>query len=266
MGAADRIICAVDTHEQETADRLVAATGDHVGGLKLGLEFFLAHGQAGVRRTVGGRRLFLDLKLHDIPNTVVGGLRSVLSLQPWFLTLHTAGGREMMRRAADAARSAAVDEASRTRLLGVTVLTSLGDGDLSATGQRGPVLDQVLRLAGLARESELDGVIASPHEVEAVRAECGSDFLIVTPGVRPAWAAADDQKRVMSPAEAIAAGADYLVIGRPITRATDPAAAVRRIVDEIEATGSAAAPGAAPGAATGASTGVSTGAGMGADR
>ncbi len=234
IGAADRIICAIDTHDQAVAESLGGRVGSRVGGLKLGLEFFLAHGQTGVRRTVGDSRLFLDLKLHDIPNTVVGGLRSVLTLRPWFLTLHAAGGGEMMRRAAEAALAAADGEA-RTKLLGVTVLTSLGDADLAATGQSRPVLDQVLRLERLARESGLDGGIASPHEVAAVRAECGPDFLIVTPGVRPAWSAMDDQKRVMSPAEAVAAGADYLVIGRPITRADDPRAAVHRIVEEIEA-------------------------------
>jgi orotidine-5'-phosphate decarboxylase len=206
IGAAERIICAIDTHDQAVAESLGGRVGGRVGGLKLGLEFFLAH----------------------------GGLRSVLTLRPWFLTLHAAGGGEMMRRAAEAAKAAADGEA-RTRLLGVTVLTSLGDADLAATGQSRPVLDQVLRLARLARESGLDGVIASPHEVAAVRAECGPDFLIVTPGVRPAWSAMDDQKRVMSPAEAVAAGADYLVIGRPITRADDPRAAVHRIVEEIEA-------------------------------
>ena len=234
IDAANRIICAVDTHDAAQAESLVAQVGGTVGGLKLGLEFFLAHGQSGVRRTTGASRLFLDLKLHDIPNTVVGGLRAVLPLKPWFLTIHTAGGAEMMRRAAAAAVEAAESDAARTRLLGVTVLTSLGDSDLRATGQGGRVGDQVLRLARLAKESGLDGVTASPHEVAAVRAECGRDFLIVTPGVRPAWAAADDQKRVMSPAEALAAGADYLVIGRPITQADDPAAAVRRIVGEIE--------------------------------
>lgn len=235
--AADRIFCAVDTHDDAAAAALVAAVGDAVGGIKLGLEFFLAHGQAGVRRVAAGRRLFLDLKLHDIPNTVVGGLRAVLPLRPAFLTLHTIGGGEMMRRAADAAADDAArsEDGLRTKLLGVTVLTSLGDTDLDATGQTPPVADQVRRLARLAQESRLDGVVASPHEVATLRAECGPDFLIVTPGVRPAWAAADDQKRVMSPAEAIGAGADYLVIGRPITRAAKPAEAVARIAAEIDA-------------------------------
>ena len=235
IAAADRILFAVDTHEASVAESLVAAVGGTVGGLKLGLEFFLAHGQAGVRRAAGNHRLFLDLKLHDIPNTVVGGLKAVLPLRPRFLTLHAAGGAEMMRRAAATAAEAGWSDDDRTKLLGVTVLTSLGDADLNATGQSGPVADQVLRLARLAREGGLDGVIASPHEVAAVRAECGPDFLIVTPGVRPAWAAMDDQKRVMSPAEAVAAGADYVVIGRPIAKAADPAQAARRIVAEIEA-------------------------------
>src|SRR3546814_2377398 len=134
--AAERIFCAVDTHDTAVAESLVADVGGAVGGIKLGLEFFLAHGQAGVRRAAGGRRLFLDLKLHDIPNTVVGGMRAVLPLEPWFLTVHTVGGAEMMRKAAAAAaEDAAVAGRQRTRLLGVTVLTSLGDADLDEIGR-----------------------------------------------------------------------------------------------------------------------------------
>jgi orotidine-5'-phosphate decarboxylase len=148
------------------------------------------------------------------------------------LTIHCAGGAAMMRAAVEAARDAAQGR-RRMKLIGVTVLTSLDDADLAATGQRGPALEQVRRLAMLAREAGLDGVVCSPHEVAMVRAACGDGFLLVTPGIRPAGAAVADQKRVMGPREALAAGADYLVIGRPISEAPDPAAAARAIGEEI---------------------------------
>lgn len=233
---ADRVFCAVDTADELIAAGLTDRLADTVGGIKLGLEFFLANGPAAVARVAHGRRLFLDLKLHDIPNTVASGVRSVAPLQPFCLTLHAAGGAAMLRAAAAAAKEAA--EAAglqRMRLLGVTVLTSLAEGDLAAVGQVGPIADQVLRLADLSRECGLDGIVCSPHEVSELRARCGAGFLLVTPGVRPSWAAADDQQRIMSPAEAVAAGADYLVIGRPITRDRDPAAAAGRIVQELAA-------------------------------
>ena len=234
--AASRIFCAIDTDDADAALALARRVGGSVGGLKLGLEFFLAHGPAAVRQVADERPLFLDLKLHDIPNTVAGGVRAVTPLRPAFLTLHAAGGAEMMRRAAAAATETA-DRLGvpRPKLLGVTVLTSLEADDLAQLGQAGAVADQVRRLATLAQECGLDGVVASPQEVAMLRATCGPDLTLVIPGVRPTWAAADDQKRVMTPAEAVAAGADYLVIGRPITRADDPAAAAARIAAEIEA-------------------------------
>lgn len=233
---ADRVFCAVDTADEPVAADLAGRLAEVVGGVKLGLEFFLANGPAAVARVAAGRRLFLDLKLHDIPNTVAAGVRSVAPLQPFCLTLHASGGEAMLKAAAAAAKQAAADGGSpRMRLLGVTVLTSLGEPDLARLGQVGPIADQVRRLAELSRECGLDGVVCSPHEVADLRARCGPDFLLVTPGVRPTWAATDDQQRVMSPAEAVAAGADYLVIGRPITRNPDPAAAAARIVRELAA-------------------------------
>jgi orotidine-5'-phosphate decarboxylase len=222
------ILCAIDTNEIARAEALIAATAGAVGGVKLGLEFFAAHGPAGIRTAAAGQRnVFLDLKLHDIPNTVAGAVKSCLALDPLLLTLHCAGGPAMMRAAAEARGNA------RTRLLGVTVLTSLDDSDLAATGQNGPAAAQVKRLALLAQASGLDGVVCSPQEVAMLRATCRKDFLLVVPGIRPAGAAAQDQKRVQTPRDAITAGADYLVIGRPITEAPDPQAGARAILAEI---------------------------------
>ena len=184
-----------------------------------------------------GRPLFLDLKLHDIPNTVAGAVRSVVALEPHYLTIHTAGGLAMMR----AAREAAEEEAARQgvaapNLLGVTVLTSLDEVELARQGVAGAAREQVLRLAGLAREAGLAGVIASPHEIEALRAEHGAGFDIVVPGIRPASGESSgkgDQARVATPADAARAGATALVVGRPITQAPDPLAAARAIAGEI---------------------------------
>lgn len=225
------IFCAIDTPEKARAAALARALGGVVN-LKLGLEFFAANGPAAVREVAAEAPLFLDLKLHDIPNTVAGAVRAAAMLEPLLLTLHAAGGAAMMRAAAEAATQAAQGR-RRMKLLGVTVLTSLDDSDLAATGQRGPAGEQVRRLALLARDSGLDGVVCSPHEVATLRQACGEGFLLVVPGIRPAGAAAGDQKRVMGPRAALAAGADYLVIGRPITAAPDPAAAARAILAEI---------------------------------
>ena len=230
LDPVQRIFVAIDKMSLADAHADVARLRARAGGLKLGLEFFLANGPQGVRAVAGPTPLFLDLKLHDIPNTVAGGVRSAALLGPRFLTIHTAGGEAMMRAAAESAKAAG---SSRPRLLGITVLTSLDDGDLSAVGQRGPVADQAKRLSALAQRSGLDGVVCSAHEVAALRRECGSEFLLVVPGIRPTWAVSDDQKRIVTPAEAVACGADYLVIGRPITRSDDPAAALERIAGEI---------------------------------
>ena len=222
------ILCAIDTPDLARASALVTALVGAVGGVKLGLEFFAAHGPEGVHRVAGtATDVFLDLKLHDIPYTVAGAVRAALPLDPLFLTLHATGGEAMMRAAVEARG------ARRTKLLGVTVLTSLDETDLAATGQAGPVAEQVRRLALLAQAAGFDGVVCSPQEVAMLRTACGKDFLLVVPGIRPAGTALGDQKRVQTPRDAVAAGADYLVIGRPITAADDPAAATRAILDEL---------------------------------
>ncbi len=232
----DRIFVALDTRDPGRAADLARALAGEVGGIKIGKEFFTAQGPDGVRAVAGGARLFLDLKFHDIPNTVAGALRAVVGLRPFMVNVHASGGRAMMRAAAEAAREAADELAvARPLVLGVTVLTSLDEADLVAVGQRGPPGDQVARLARLAQASGLDGVVCGPREIAALRAACGPDFVLVVPGIRPGWAAAGDQKRTMTPAEAVAAGADYLVIGRPITGAADPLAAARRILADSAA-------------------------------
>jgi orotidine-5'-phosphate decarboxylase len=225
------VIVAIDTPDAAVARALIAQVAGAVGAVKIGLEFCAANGPRAAKDAASGAELFLDLKLHDIPNTVAGAVRAVAPLEPLLLTLHAAGGAAMMRAAADAARAAATGR-RRMKLLAITVLTSLDEADLASVGQHGPLADQARRLALLAQDSSLDGVVCSPHEVALLRAACGRDFLLVVPGIRPAGAAQGDQKRVMTPREAVAAGADYIVIGRPIIAAPDPAAAARAIVAE----------------------------------
>lgn len=229
-----RVFVAIDTQDIAEAVKLARALLNTVGGLKLGKEFFTAHGPDGVRTVAKGQQLLLDLKFHDIPNTVAGAVRAAVRLRPFMLTIHALGGLAMIEAAVRAAREAAESlEASKPLLLGVTVLTSLDEQDLEATGQRGPVPQQVLRLAELAQAGGCDGVICSPQEVATLRDAMGPEFLLVVPGVRPTWAKGQDQKRVMGPAEAMAAGADYLVVGRPITQAADRLAAAKRIAAEL---------------------------------
>jgi orotidine-5'-phosphate decarboxylase len=240
------VYCAVDTTDLPHAAKLIRAVagGPHpaVGGIKLGLEFFLAHGASGVRSAfpaparATGIGFFLDLKLHDIPNTVAGGIRAVIELEPTFITIHTAGGPAMMKAAAETATMEAKRlGVARPKLLGVTVLTSLDKSDLEATGVAAAPSDQVLRLAALARQSGLDGVVCSPLEIAALRKACGADFVLMVPGIRPAGAATGDQKRVMTPKEAVTLGANHLVIGRPITEAADPDTAAQAIARELGA-------------------------------
>jgi len=228
------IFVAVDTIDLAEAKVRAKQLAGAVGGIKLGLEFFVAHGPEGIRAVMqecAGLPLFLDLKLHDIPNTVAGGVRAAAALKPRYLTIHTSGGPAMLRAAAD---EAAKFGAARPRLLGVTVLTSMAEDDLAAVGfARRAMSEQVEAMARLAKANGLDGVICSPHEVAALRRAMGPDFVLMVPGVRPAGSDAGDQKRVMTPADAMKAGATHLVIGRPICQAADPVAAARKIGAEL---------------------------------
>lgn len=232
MKPANPIFCAIDTPDLGKAQKLAAELQGHVGGLKLGLEFYMAHGPEGFRAIAAKTSLplFLDVKLHDIPNTVAGAISSLLPLKPTFITIHTSGGPAMMKAAVDAAAKVG---AARPKLLGVTVLTSLDAKDLEAVGQDIHTKNQVLRLAKLAKDNGLDGVVCSPEEVEVLRKALGPDFILMVPGIRPSWATAGDQKRVMTPKEAVGAGATYLVIGRPITGAENPAEAAERVLEEL---------------------------------
>jgi orotidine-5'-phosphate decarboxylase len=230
-----RLFCAIDTPSLEAAEKLARELAGVVGGFKLGLEFFSANGPEGVRTIAAhGAPIFLDLKLHDIPNTVAGTVRALMRLNVAFLTLHAAGGRAMLEAAVKASEEAADNLAiSRPRLLGVTVMTSLDEDDLRDVGQDPTPEHQVDRLAFLAHDSGLDGVVCSAQEIAHLRRRYGQHIVLMVPGIRPAWTTQDDQKRITTPAEAVALGADYLVIGRPITRATDPAEAARRIAAEL---------------------------------
>lgn len=231
MKPTDRIFVALDTTSVDEAVALAERLRGLVGGVKLGKEFFTANGPQGVARAAArGMPLFLDLKFHDIPNTVAGAVKASLPLRPFLLDVHAAGGGAMMRAAAEAARSAG---AERPLMLAVTVLTSMGPEDLAEIGVAGAVQDQVVRLATLARDSGMDGVVCSAREIGPLRAALGPGFKLVVPGIRPAWAATGDQKRVMTPKEAVDLGADYLVIGRPITGDPDPVAAAKRIAEEL---------------------------------
>ena len=235
MTPKDRIYCALDTPDLATACDLANALAGHVGGMKLGLEFFSACGPDGFRKVAEtGMPIFLDLKLHDIPNTVASTVAALVPLAPSIMTIHTGGGPAMMRAAGDAAsESAEKAGVARPAIIGVTVLTSLDDGDLARMGVGDGVGGQAMRLAELARDSHLDGIVCSPQEVEAIREECGEDFMLVVPGIRPEGVGADDQKRIMTPRQAVSEGADILVIGRPITRASDPVAAVVAIAQSM---------------------------------
>jgi orotidine-5'-phosphate decarboxylase len=225
MTDAERLIVAIDTTEPARAAALARAVAPHCGMFKLGLEFFAANGPAGVRG-IDGRPIFLDLKLHDIPNTVAGAVRGVLALAPRMLTLHAAGGAAMIAAARDAAEVAGP---ARPMLLAVTVLTSLDAAALAATGVADGPAHQVVRLGRLAIEAGADGLVCSAHEIAALRDALGSAVKLVVPGIRPAGAQAGDQARTMTPRQAIDAGADWIVVGRPITGAADPAQAAVRL-------------------------------------
>ena len=236
----NKLILALDVKTQREAEGLVDLLRGKVGAFKIGMQLFTAHGPPVIDMVQGkGEKVFLDLKFHDIPNTVAGAVAEACKLGVFMVNLHASGGSEMMSAAAHAATRAA-DESGQPRrrpfLLAVTVLTSLNQAILKEElAIQRPLGDQVVHWARMAREAGLDGVVASPQEIREIRAACGKDFLIVTPGVRPTWAAAGDQKRVMTPKEAVEAGADYIVVGRPILAAPDPAAAAASILREMGA-------------------------------
>jgi orotidine-5'-phosphate decarboxylase len=227
-----RLIAAIDTADRTRAAAMAQAVASHCGLVKLGLEYFLAHGPAGLI-AAGGAPVFLDLKLHDIPNTVAGAVRSLLPLNVDMLTVHASGGGAMVAAAAKAAAEAAAPP----KILAVTVLTSMDAAALAETGVAGGTTQQVLRLARLALDNGADGLVCSAHEIAPLRDAFGAKPILVVPGIRPAGSATNDQARVMTPEQAVRAGADYLVVGRPIFSAPDPAAAAAAIAASIAGLG-----------------------------
>ncbi len=231
------IICAIDTPGFDSATSLTNKVHSSVGAIKLGLEFFTRHGTDGIQKLAKtipevqqkALPLFLDLKFHDIPNTVAGAVRATQGINAFMMTVHAAGGTAMLK----AAKEAANELKLKPMIIAVTVLTSLDQDDMSSIGITHSVSDQVRKLADLAQKSGVDGVVCSPHEIEVLRKQCGKDFKLVVPGIRPAGSTNDDQKRVMTPKEAMDAGASYLVIGRPITEAENPQAAAESILNSL---------------------------------
>lgn len=228
----ERLIVALDVSTAAAAQKMVAAVGESASIYKVGMQLYTAEGPRIVRDLIAsGRKVFLDLKFHDIPNTVASAVREAAALGVHMLTVHGSGGSKMLQAAADAAKSTV---GGAPMVLAVTVLTSMDQNDLNAAGVTGKVADQVVRLARIAIESGCGGVVASVQEAALLRTELGSGFAIVTPGIRPAGAAIGDQARVATPAEAIAAGATHIVVGRPITAASDPACAAKEILAEMK--------------------------------
>ena len=231
----NRLIAALDFHTIDDAKNLVTTLGDSVSFYKVGMELFYAVGPDIVRwLKAQDKKIFLDLKLHDIPNTVAQGLCSLLELGADVMNIHASGGFTMMKTAADKLKLRA-DQlgVERPKLIAVTVLTSINDSDWQGLGYKNAINDQVVNLAKLAAKAGLDGVVASPREAKSIREACGNDFLIITPGIRPAGASVDDQSRIETPAAALKNGANYLVIGRPIRAANDPKAAALAIIEEM---------------------------------
>ncbi len=228
----DRLIVALDVSSAAQARQVVQTLGEAISTYKIGKQLFTAEGPGIVRDLVSsGRKVFLDLKFHDIPNTVGAAVRSAAELGVSMLTVHASGGSKMLKAAVDAANASH----AKPMVLAVTVLTSLSDSELQEIGVSGNVLAQVLRLGALALSAGCGGLVASAHEARELRRELGDGFEIVTPGVRPAGSAVGDQARVLTPAEAIQAGATRLVVGRPITEASDPRLAASAIASEIQA-------------------------------
>jgi len=234
--ADDRLIMALDVHRMEDVKTLVEGLGDSVNFYKVGMELFYSVGASVVTHLKErGKKVFFDLKLHDIPNTVGGGLCSLMDLGADILNVHAGGGFTMMRTAAERLREGAAKKGVPCpKLIAVTVLTSINSEDWEGLGQTSNIKGQVILLAKLAQKAGLDGVVASPEEAALIRESCGGDFLIVTPGIRPAWASTDDQSRISTPAAALRNGATHLVVGRPIRAAADPKEAAERILAEMK--------------------------------
>ncbi len=235
MQPKERIIIALDTSDESQALGWVRQLGSNCGAFKVGMQLYAAAGPQILRKIRDlGREIFLDLKLHDIPTTVAKATEALISLEPLMLNYHALGGREMLRKAAEAARTSCHKKGLRCpRLLGVTILTSHDQASLNEMNLRTPLPDQVRLLAQMAHDASLDGVVASPLEVQIVKDACGKSFLVVTPGIRPMSASPDDQSRTMTPSQALSAGVDYMVIGRPVTHAPDPEAALEGIVQSL---------------------------------
>ena len=224
-----RLIVALDVSTAAAAQKIVAAVGDSALTYKVGMQLYTAEGPQVVRDLVAsGRRVFLDLKYHDIPNTVGSAVSEAAKLGVSMLTVHASGSAKMLRAATDAAKAR-----PGMLVLAVTVLTSMDENDLETIGMQGSVAESVVRLAGIALANGCQGIVTSAREASRVRAELGNEFAIVTPGVRPAGSSVGDQKRVVTPAEAITAGASHIVVGRPITDAADPAAEARAILGQM---------------------------------
>ena len=233
----DQLLVALDVETPDAARALANTLRGAVGGFKIGKQLFTSSGPSIVEELVArGDRVFLDLKFHDIPNTVAGAVAAATRLGVWMVNVHASGGSAMMQAAREAAdREAARRARPAPLVIAVTMLTSLNDADAQAVGFGHSVTEQVERLAALAQAAGLDGVVASPQEIALIRRRCGDRFAIVTPGIRGAADAKDDQSRTLSAAQALAAGATYLVVGRPITAALDPRAAAERIAGECRA-------------------------------
>lgn len=231
----DRLIVALDVPDGEAALTVVDKLGDAISCYKVGMDIFYGLGHTVLAQIAGrGKKLFIDLKLHDIPTTVGRTVSGLCQFSPAFITLHAAGGAKMLQAAVEAAQTWAERYGRpRPRLLAITVLTSIGEGDWAEMGYQSPIREAVLRLSVMCKEAGLDGVVASPQEAAAIHALCGAEFLVVTPGIRLPQESPGDQTRTATPSQALRAGADYLVVGRPITAASDPAAVTAQIIQDM---------------------------------